>query len=124
MGDEAVRQGLREHLRVKLTLTQTLSLRGRGFIRNCAEGYKLAKRAGADASQYAPVAAGLPGVAYPPAMLYHMDMELIYLGGQNLLLKQAMCLLCGHPGINQSQSFGYPKNVGIHGQGWLPQGKK
>jgi len=61
---------------------------------------KLAKRAGADASQYAPVAARLAGVAYPPAMFYHMDMELIYLGGRSLLLKQAMYLLYGHSGIN------------------------
>jgi hypothetical protein len=54
-------------------------MEGEGFIRFDAEDYKLVKRAGANASQYASVAAGLASVAYPPAMLYHMDMELVYL---------------------------------------------
>ena len=75
-------------------------------------------------TQYAAVAAGLAGVAYPSAMLYHMDVELIYLGRWDLFLEQARCLLYGHPGTDYPQSFGYPEDMGIHRQGWLSQGKK
>jgi hypothetical protein len=64
----------RVRVKGEFTLTQTLSLRGRGYYNK-----RLVKRAGANASQYAFIAARLPGVAYPPAVLYHMDMELIYL---------------------------------------------
>jgi len=46
------------------------------------------------------MAARLPGVAYPPAVLYHIDVELIYFGRRNLLLKQAMCLLYRYLGID------------------------
>ncbi len=48
-------------------------------MRNYTEGYKLVKRAGASAPQYAHIAARLLGAAYPSAMLYHVDVELIYL---------------------------------------------
>jgi hypothetical protein len=100
MGDEAARPRARVLLRVKFTLTQTLSHRGRGLIRNYARDYKLAKRAGADASQYALIAARLPSAAYLPAMLYHMNMKLIYLERRDLLLQQARCLLYRCLGIN------------------------
>ena len=100
MGNEAAGQRSTVRLRVKFTLTQTLSRQGRGFYTELSGDSRLVKRAGAGASQYAPVAARLASAAYPPAMLYHMDMELIYFGGRDLLLKQAMRLLYRHLGIN------------------------
>ncbi len=63
-------------------------------------------------------------MADPPAVLYDMNVELIYPGGRDLLLQQARCFIYGYIGVNQSQSSGYSKDVGIHRQGWLTQGKE
>ena len=83
-------------------------------IISSANEAELAERARTDPFQYARAAGRLASVADPPAMLYHMDVELIYLGGPNLLSQQAGCLIYGYLGVNQSQPFCYSKNMGIH----------
>ena len=63
-------------------------------------------------------------MADPPAMLYHMDVELIYPGRRDLLPQQIGCPIYGCLRLDQSQSSGDSENVGIHRQGWFVQGEE
>ena len=76
---------------------------------------------GTEPPQDADLTAGSLGFAYLPAMLHHVKVKLVDLLRWDQVFQYLMGPLDGDPGIDQSQSPGYPEDMGIYRQGRFAQ---